>query len=231
MNRLTIVSVLFVLMMGNTIETARAQAYRMEVGVAPGGSFYMGDANHEALFNDTRPSMNLLYRYNLNGRFSIKGLVGASGIAGSTEGQVFNFPPGVQLNFDRRVVDASVQLECNFYEYGVPAYVLGSTTVTPYVCAGIGMLGFKTADTKTSAFIPVGLGLKWKVAQRYNVGCEWTMRKTYTDELDYVVNNAGFQLTDPWLVESSRNKNKDWYSVFTLNLSIDLADTGSKCYK
>lgn len=231
MNRLTLVSLLFVLMLGSSIGTAQAQAYRMEVGVAPGGSFYMGDANHEALFKETRPSMNLLYRYNLNGRFSLKGLIGSSGIAGSTKGQVFNFPSGVELNFDRKVIDASVQLEWNFYEYGMPSYILGSTQLTPYVCAGIGMLGFKADALKTSAFIPVGLGLKWKVAQRYNIGCEWTIRKTTTDELDYVVNGAGFQLTDPWLVASSRNKNKDWYSAFTVNLSVDLAGTGSKCYK
>lgn len=231
MNRQTIAPIVLTLMMGCSIGSVCAQAYSMEVGVAPGGSFYMGDANQNELFKDVRPSMNFLYRYNLNGRFSLKGLVGMSGIAGSTQGQVFNFPTGVQLNFDRKVADASVQLEWNFYQFGMPSYILGSSSVTPYVCAGIGMLGVKASTVKASAFIPMGLGLKWKVAERYNVGCEWTFRKTYTDELDYVVNNAGFQLADPWLVKSSRNKNKDWYSVFSVNLSVDLESTGSKCYK
>jgi len=231
MNRLTLVSVVFILLMGCSIGSLYAQAYSMELGIAPGGSFYMGDANQKELFKDTRLSMNLLYRYNLNGRFSLKGLVGLSGIAGSTRGQVFNFPSGVELNFDRKVVDASVQVEWNFYEYGMPAYILGSSSLTPYVCAGIGLLGMQASTVKASAFIPFGLGLKYKVANRYNVGCEWTFRKTYTDQLDYVKNSAGFQLSDPWLVESSRNKNKDWYSVLTLNLSVDLASTGLKCYK
>lgn len=231
MYRPTFVFIVCALMMACSMENGLAQAYSMEVGVAPGGSFYMGEANHKALFKDTRPSMNLLYRYNLNGRFSLKGLAGVSGIAGSTKGQVFNFPPGVELNFRRRVFDASAQLEFNFYEFGVPDYIIGSTSFTPYVCAGIGVVGMETTAFKASAFVPMGIGLKWKVAKRYNLGCEWTFRKTYTDELDYVTNSAGFQLTDPWLVESNRNKNKDWYSVFTMNLSIDLASTGSECYK
>jgi len=231
MNRLTIVSLVFVLMIGCSIGRLCAQAYSMELGIAPGGSFYMGDANQTALFKDTRPSMNLFYRYNLNGRFSLKGLVGMSGIAGSTRGQEFNFPSGVELSFDRKVFDASVQMEWSFYEYGMPAYIIGTSSFTPYVCAGIGLLGMETSTVKSSLFIPFGLGLKFKVADRYNVGCEWTFRKTYTDQLDYVNNSAGFQLSDPWLVESSRNKNKDWYSVVTVNLSVDLAGTGSNCYK
>lgn len=231
MYRPTFVFIACALMMACSMESGLAQAYSMEVGVAPGGSFYMGEANYKTLFKETRPSMNLLYRYNMNGRFSIKGLAGVSGIAGSTKGQVFNFPPGVELSFNRKVFDASAQLECNFYEFGVPDYVIGSTSFTPYVCAGIGILGMETTAFKASVFIPMGLGLKWKVAKRYNLGCEWTFRKTYTDALDYVTNSAGFQLTDPWLVESSRNKNKDWYSVFTMNLSIDLSSTGSECYK
>ncbi len=231
MNRLVYVSVLSALIMGMTVQCLSAQAYSMEIGLAPGASFYMGDANQNSLFKDTRASMNLLYRYNLNGRFSIKGLVGTSGVAGSTKGQAFNFPSGVELDFDRRLVDASVQMEWNFYEFGMPAYVPGSMTFTPYVCAGLGILGFKASDVRTSAFIPMGLGLKFKLADRYNLGCEWTFRKTYTDQLDYFSNGGGFQLTDPWLVESNGNKNKDWYSVFSLNVSMDLVGTGSKCYK
>ena len=231
MYRPTVLFIVFALMMVCSMESGLAQAYSMEVGVAPGGSFYMGNANQKTLFKDTRPSMNLLYRYNLNGRFSIKGLAGVSGIAGSTKGQVFNFPPGVELNFKRRVFDASAQLEFNFYEFGMPDYIIGSTSITPYICAGIGILGMNTTEFETAAFVPMGLGLKWKVAKRYNLGCEWTFRKTYTDKLDYVINSAGFQLSDPWLVESSRNKNKDWYSVFTMNLSIDLVSTGSKCFE
>lgn len=213
------------------MEHGHAQAYKMEIGVAPGGSFYLGDVNHGSLFKETQPSVNLFYRYNLNGRFSLKGMAGVSRISGSTKGQAFNFPPGVELNFNRKIVDASAQFECNFFEYGVPDYIIGSTNLTPYITAGIGVLGFNTATNELSFFLPMGAGMKWKVADRVNLGCEWTFRKTYTDELDYVVNSAGFQLTEDWMIASSRNKNKDWYSVFTVNVSIDLGSTISNCYR
>lgn len=208
-----------------------AQTYKMEVGMAAGPSFYMGDANQQRLFDNSKSTWNLLYRYNLNGRLAIKGMAGTTRVAGSTTGMEHTFPSGTALRFNRQLVDASAQVELNFYEYGMPDYVQGSAKVTPYISAGLGLLGFRTDKVETAAFLPFGLGLKLKVFERFNLGCEWSFRQTFTDRLDYATGTGGFQLEDPWLAESSRTKNKDWYSVFTLNLSVDLFATQAKCFR
>jgi len=218
-------------LLGLTMTPTFAQSYRMEMGMATGPSFYMGDANQQRLFDDVRSSWNLLYRYNLNGRFSLKGMAGWTGVAGSTTGRAVAFPNGQDIRFNRRLVDASVQIEMNFYEYGMPDYVPGAARVTPYICAGIGMMGFKTNNVETAAILPYGVGLKVKLFQRINVGCEWSFRQTFTDRLDYAANPGGFYLEDPWLTTSSRNKNNDWYSLFTLNLSVDMFATQAKCFR
>jgi hypothetical protein len=96
---------------------------------------------------------------------------------------------------------------------------------------GVGAVGLKADKLDVSAFIPVGMGVKIKIFERFNVGCEWSFRKTFTDQLDYSDYGGDFQLSDPWLVESAQNKNKDWYSILTLNVSVDLFGTGSNCYK
>lgn len=224
-------TVLAACLLGLALLPTHAQTYRMEAGLALGPSFYMGDANQQRLFDDLRTSRNLLYRYNLNGRLALKGLVGWTGIAGSTIGSAHQFPSGQEVRFDRRLVDATVQLELNFYEFGMPEYVPGSEHVTPYVSAGFGLLSHRTDRVETAPCLPVGLGMKAKLFERFNLGCEWSFRMTFTDRLDYATNPGGFYLDDPWLTASSRIKNKDWYSMFTINLSVDLFATQAKCFR
>lgn len=214
-----------------TVLPFNAQTYKMEAGLAAGPSFYMGDANQQRLFDNKKSSWNLLYRYNLNGRFSLKGTMGVTGVAGTTAGLETTFPGGTAIRFDRNLLDAAAQLEMNFYEYGMPDYVPGSAKATPYVSAGVGFMGFRTDKVETSFFLPFGLGLKFNVFERFNLGCEWSFRPTFTDRLDDAPNPGGFHLDDPWLVESNRTKNKDWYSQFTLNLSVNFFATQAKCFR
>jgi len=212
-------------------ELTKGQAYRMEIGLGGGSSFYMGDANQNILFKDLRPSVNLLYRYNLNGRFSMKASAGLSGIAGTTIGATEQYPSGEAFRFNRNVLDASAQMEMNFYEFGTPDYVSGSSHITPYVCLGVGLVGLEAKEVVVSPFIPMGIGVKLKVSDRLNIGCEWSFRKTYTDDLDYSDYGGKFQLSDPWLVKSAYDKNKDWYSVLMFNVTVDIFGAGSNCYR
>lgn len=214
-----------------SLNQAKGQAYRMELGLSAGRSFYMGDANQSGLFLNDRPSMGIVYRYNLNGRFSLKANASVLGISGTTVERSFEYPDGEEISFDRNILDAGVQLEINFYEYGMPSYVFGSSNISPYAFLGVGMTGYKAEKNKICANLPFGFGVKVKILQRLNVSCEWSMRKTYADDLDYSDYGGSFQLSDPWLVASNPNKNKDWYSALMLQVTFDLNSIGSKCYK
>lgn len=199
-----------------------SQEYRMELGMFGGSSFYMGDANQNALFKNDKPAFGILYRYNLNGRFSLKANLGMAGISGKDTDNN-NYPDGVIAQFDSKILDAAVSLEFNFFEYGMPSYISGSSFISPYLTIGGGVTGYENDKRRLSANIPFGFGVKTKVLDRLNIGLEWSFRKTYTDELD--------SLGDPWLVESNFNKNKDWYSMLVLSVTYDISSIGSKCYK
>lgn len=209
----------------------KGQTYRMELGVMGGNSFYMGDANNNNLFEGKHPSFGLLTRYNLNDRFALKANALVAGISGTTVGAASTFYNGSELNFDRSIIDAGVQLEVNFFSYGAPDYKPGSSRFSPYLLVGLGLTGYKTDKTQICANIPFGLGLKVKVAPRINMGCEWSFRKTTTDDLDYVKDASGFQLQDSWSGNSSWKKNKDWYSMLHFYVSYDIYGIGSKCFK
>lgn len=66
----------------------------------------------------------------------------------------------------------------------------------------------------------MGVGLKYKIAQRWNVGVEFTMRKTLGDKLD------GKALKDPYRITSGAFKNTDWYSLTMISVTYDI---GRKC--
>jgi hypothetical protein len=209
----------------------QGQKYRMELGLMGGSSFYMGDANNDQLFVNMHPSFGVMARYHLNDRFSIKANAISAGISGTTEENPEAYMNGEDIHFDRQLLDAGIQLEMNFYNFGAPDYKPGSSRISPYILLGLGMTGYKSDKGRVCANIPFGLGLKVKGTPRFNFGCEWAFRKTFTDDLDYVDKTAGFQLQDSWSGNGSRNKNKDWYSVLMFYVSYDIGGTGSKCFR
>ncbi|MDD4922432.1 MAG: DUF6089 family protein [Bacteroidales bacterium] len=209
----------------------KGQSYRVELGLLAGSSFYMGDANNEVLFKNGHYSYGMLARYNLNGRFALKANTLFAGISGTTEGHSSGFMNGADIRFDRRIFDAGVQLEMSFYDYGVPDYQPGASRVSPYILLGLGFTGYTADKNKGCANIPFGLGLKAKILPRVNLGCEWTFRKAFADDLDEADSPTGFQLQDTWSGTGSWNKNQDWYSILMIYISYDLYSTGSKCFK
>ena len=63
--------------------------------------------------------------------------------------------------------------------------------------------------------LPLGAGVKWKVAQRVNLTIEWAMRFTMSDNLD--------GRKDVYGIESNGLfKNTDCYSVLQLGVTYDL---------
>ena len=70
--------------------------------------------------------------------------------------------------------------------------------------------------------------MKYKIAERINMGAEWTMRFTTSDKLD-VTSKEGLQLNDPYGVKSKGLKNRDSYSWLVLYVSYDMFPKYRKC--
>src|SRR5450830_1552314 len=112
-----LIAVLFLLPAG-----MKGQAYRMELGLLGGGSSYMGDANSTKPLMNEQATFGLLGRYNLNGSMALKANLLSGGVSGSTIGDANAYLNGEELQFNRRFVDAGIQFELGFYQYGVPGY-------------------------------------------------------------------------------------------------------------
>lgn len=74
-----------------------------------------------------------------------------------------------------------------------------------------------------TANVPIGLGIKYKVAPRLNVGLEWAIHFSLSDNLDGA--------TDPYNIPSSGLfKNTDCYSALQLSLTYSFMPKCRTCH-
>ncbi|MCR5181159.1 MAG: DUF6089 family protein [Bacteroidaceae bacterium] len=212
--------------------------YQQEVGGGVGLMSYMGDAGGGFL---TKPGLMgaLLWRRNLNPRMVIKTDAAFGHISGTTEGR---FIPANALShtaaggaaapvihFGRNVLDVGAQFEFNFLGYGLGPSYKGLSRWTPYLLAGAGLticMG-GGADAVGTMNLPMGVGFRYKLKPRLNLGIEWSVRFTDTDRLDDSAQPT--KLNDPLGIESDFFKNKDCYQMLLVSLTYDIAPKYRKC--
>lgn len=221
---------MLVFLLGGTMAGVSQNAdeeYRLELGAALGGCFYMGDANYSTLFKNMEMMAGVIVRFNVNPRMSVKCNVAMGKISGETKSLENVFPQNLQTEFERTLYDVGAQFEYNFWPYGHGLSYRESRKFTPYILGGLGVTYAPEPmkDVFTMNF-PVGVGVKYKFAPRWNVGFEFSMRFSLSDALD-VEQADGLKLDDPYGVESKGMKNKDSYSFVNLSVTYDL---WPKCY-
>ena len=229
--RLCILKYLFLIGVATTPAFLCAQdlEYKMELGGAVGGSFYLGDANFTELFKDVSAMGGVVARYNLNPRMAVKGNFIVAGISGSTTDSEYRIPGNVDIGFSRTLYDLGAQFEYNFFPYGSGGGYKRLYRFTPYVFGGMGFTyAAKPVDNIFTLNFPIGLGLKYKIANRLNVGCELSFRFAMSDKLD-VTEATSPTLNDPLGIKSSGMKNKDTYSFFAFFLTYDIMPKYRKC--
>ena len=202
------------------------EGYMMEFGLGGGASFYMGDANTR-LYRNTDGMASLMARYNVNRRFSLKAGFTAAGISGDSSGS-FGVLPEDRVSFSRTLYEAGIQAEWGFCGYSMTPWD-GCHRIAPYGTAGIGMVyAPKPASDEFALCIPIGMGVRYKLSERVNIGAEWTMRFSSSDRLD-VTSPEGSVLNDPFLIGGKGIKNKDSYSFTMLYITFDMFKRPCDC--
>lgn len=218
----------FLLLTSVCAASAQELEYNLELGGMAGSNFYVGDANN-ALLGSMGMGGGVLARYNINPRMAVKGTLAMSRIKGTTVGKNNKFPNGTHITFGRNVFELGAQYECNFFAYGTGGGYKDSRRIAPYLLCGLGLVyAPKPANHVFALNIPVGLGMKYKLAERLNVGTEWTIRFATSDRLD-VISSLGLALDDPYGIESKGWKNKDSYSWLMVYVSYDMFPKYRKC--
>ena len=98
--------------------TAQPETYRFDLGAGIGMSGYLGDANESNLLSHPGFAANASFRYLLNTRFAIRGLVNVASLSGSTADMENALPGGAVYDFSSTLFDINARGELNLFKYG-----------------------------------------------------------------------------------------------------------------
>lgn len=230
--------ILLLMLCGQTVRAQQEDVeYKMEVGGGAGATFYLGDANSTP-YAHMGVMGGAVVRRIFNPRMCVKGNLAMGHISGTSEGRYIPQDPLSQtpeggvpttVAFSRNLIDVGAQFEMNFWGYGRDGGYKENSPITPYALAGMGLtLAMGGAGTVGALNLPLGVGVKYKIRPRWNVGLEWTMRFTTSDELD-VSRAQQRQLFQPYGIKSVGLKNKDCYSFTMLYVTYDICPKYRKC--
>jgi hypothetical protein len=245
-------------------------AQKSEVGLMLGGSVYSGDLSPALVnFQFIRPAAGIFYRYNYTTHWAAKAAIFAGTITANDAASSDPFQQNRNLSFTSRIFELTGNIEFNFLEYATGD---SKRPFTPYIFTGLSVFDFnpkadfngelvelKPLGTEgqnlanppvkpyslVQLAIPLGLGIKWNLGQRFCLGFEIGSRKTFTRYLDDVGGNypdkkhllaesgpLAALLSDRSLnksLESGRQRNSstatDWYTFGGITFSMAIGQT------
>lgn len=202
--------------------------YRMEIGAGGGLVGYLGDFN-ENITKNLQPMGAAIVRYNFDTYKSMRLNVSFGKLKANSRDVKTYYPPYAMVNYqaDNPVVDVGMTFEYNFLPYGTGKEYRGAKRLVPYLFGGLGATYVKLKDSeKKSVFtanVPIGIGLKYKVGARMNVGLEWAMHFTLSDDLDGA--------KDPYGISSKGAfKNTECYSTLMVTFSYSFLQKCKVCH-
>lgn len=191
--------------------------YKMEIGAGTGLASYQGDLNGSLTAN-MQPMAVVSARLKPNPRMAWALEIGYIPIKGKYDHQSTYYPmlSSTQESFSNSVVDIGGRYEYNFWPYGTGREYKGAKRLVPYITGGIGLTIASTEGGSVIATnLPLGAGIKYKIAPRLNLNAAWIMHFTTSDNIDGVY--------DPYGIKSSGIfKNKDSYSMLQIALTYDI---------
>lgn len=199
--------------------------YRMEIGAGVGLVAYEGDFNGN-ITHGMQPMASAVLRSTFNPYMALRFAAAYGKLKGSSKNVKTYMPEYVDTpyEFANSLVDVSATYEYNFWPYGTGHDYRGAQRLTPFIFAGLGATyASGSGNNVFTTNVPLGVGVKYKVATRLNLGIEWAMHFSMNDNLDGVKDPYGIQSTGMF-------KNTDCYSMLQLTLTYSLMPKCRTCH-
>ena len=208
---------------------AAAQEYKYEIGGMAGMAMYLGDANQAALFRDWNPAGGLVFRYNLNFRWALKAGLLMGKVSGDTKNEANVFPNHAQADFERSFFELGSQIEFNFLPYSDKFSYLNTRKISPYLFTGLGLTLASGENTFFGLNLPMGIGVKYKMRNKINLGVEYSVHRLLSDAFDAPASGEGLILDNPYNVQQGIFKNKDWYNTLLFSITWEFGLRDKRC--
>ncbi|MEZ7497482.1 DUF6089 family protein [Flavobacterium sp. Arc3] len=203
-----------------------------EVGVFLGGSNYIGDIGPTTYISPNEPAFGILYKYNKSPRHAYRFSYTQSKI---TSNDLDSKEPSRSqrgYRFENNIKEVSLGLEFNFFDFNLHEL---DRQFTPYIYSGISYtqyngLFFVDDETRSDAnhgtiAIPMTVGIKTNLNNRFILGLEVGARYTFADDID------GSNPTNKNLeqLKFGNINNNDWYVFSGLTLTYTFGEKPCYC--
>ena len=218
-------AILLSVLAANVASAQTDDEYRMEIGAGVGTVAYEGDFNGSVASN-MQPMASVVVRRLWNPYMGLKFAAQYGKLSGSSADVKTYYPDFVDrlYKFSNTLIDVSATYEYNFWPYGTGRDYRGSKRLTPFIFGGLGATYVSGSGTSVfTANVPIGIGVKYKIAPRLNLGVEWAQHFSLSDKLDGV--------KDPYGIDSQGMfKNTDCYSMLQVTLTYSFMAKCRTCH-
>lgn len=215
---------LFATLMPASLATAQEAQYKWSGGMRLGMSGYLGEYSGSTPFSSPGFAAATTWSYLHDVRWSFTANLGYSLVRGSASNISGAFPEWVPGSFTASVFELNFRAEFNFFPYGIGETYKGLKRWTPYLAAGLGIVGAKAkgASFAVAPELPFAIGVKYKIKPRLNLMAEISFAKTFTDVLDGTKDIYG--------IKSEWFKNTDWTASLTIGFTYEFGERCATCH-
>lgn len=216
---------------------AQDKEYMYEVGAGVGTDWMYGDVNRTRFFYNPAMAYNLQFRYNTNLRWSIAIDLSSDKLKGDSRDFNNVYPQDDRWTFDRHYWQLGIRPEFTFCNYGWGSDYREKHRVAPFLTLGMAF-GWSAGDTHligsdgslrqtddkavANFSIPLGIGVKWKMAPRWDLQLTNLWSKTFGDGIDGI--------TDPYSLGSKSPANTDWIGSLMLSITFSFKERCLQCH-
>ena len=198
--------------------------YRMESGAGAGVQAYQGDFGG-GIFKQLQPIGAVVAKYKPNPRMAWAANLSYGQLKGKSTDIKTWYPDyaDAPIEFSTSLAALDLSFEYNFWAFGTGREYRGARPLTPFIAGGLGLCFAKCDESVVALEMPLGLGVKYKLADRLNLTVEFLMHLTGSDKLDGV--------KDPYGIKSSGLfKNTDCYSSLQVSVTYDMWAKCKTCH-
>jgi len=192
-----------------------------EIGFQLGAYNYTGDLSKGYSIKNHRPAASVFLRTNISDAVGLKYGIAAGMLHGSHEYLDYGENQTTTISFNTTILEAYGVFEFYFLDYKSKH---SKFHWTPYLSAGLGVFTYFGDATNVSGHsriqpsIPLGIGFKYQVNKKIDIGVEASARATFFHYLDGIEDNDP---VGPEHVYGDKYKFDTYYFIgFTLNYTI-----------
>ena len=192
-----------------------------EIGFQLGAYNYTGDLSHSFQVKNLRPAGSVYLRTNISDAVGLKYGIAGGFLHGSRKYKIGSESQTTEKSFNTTILEAFGAFEFYFLDYKSKH---AKTHWTPYLSLGMGgfvYFGDAAKGSGKSRFqplIPLGIGFKYNINPRFDIGIEASARITFFDYLDGIDSNEPI---GPDYVYGDKYTFDTYYFIgFTLNYTI-----------